>query len=111
MNAPLLAGLFGAWTAVQLALGAFFLQAYFARRREIEYLLFGLVCFSLGVTDLGLTITTADLGWSHFAVASTIAHMGAMSATAFNVHFVVAYVAPVRGSKIAAAIYGLNAVY
>lgn len=111
MNAPLLAGLFGAWTAVQLALGAFFLQAYFARRRELEYLLFGLVCFALAVTDLGLTITTADSGLSHFGLAASIAHAGALAATAFNVHFALAYIAPTRARRVATAVYGLNAVY
>jgi signal transduction histidine kinase len=111
MNAPLLAGLFGAWTAVQLALGAFFLQAYFARRRELEYLLFGLVCFALAMTDLGLTITTADRGMQHFLLASSLAHAGALLATAFNVHFALAYVAPDRAPKFAPVVHALNAFY
>ena len=36
MNTPLLAGLFGAWTAAQIALGGFFFQAFAARKRESE---------------------------------------------------------------------------
>src|ERR1051325_3612726 len=111
MNAPLLAGLFGAWTAVQLALGAFFLQAYFARRREFEYLLFGLVCFALAMTDLGLTITAADRGLEHFVLASSLAHAGALLATAFNVHFALAYVAPARAPKFAPIVHGSNDFY
>lgn len=111
MNAPLLAGLFGAWTAVQLALGAFFLQAYLARRRELEYFLFGLVCFALAMTDLGLTIAAADRGLAHYAIASGIAHAGVFSATALNVHFALAYVAPERVRRVAPIVYALNAFF
>src|ERR1051325_7019165 len=111
MNAPLLAGLFGAWTAVQLALGAFFLQAYLARRRELEYLLFGLVCFALAMTDLGLTITAADRGLEHFRVSYSVAHGGVFSATALNVHFALAYVAPSRVRRIAPLVHFVNAFF
>lgn len=111
MNAPLLAGLFGAWTAVQVALGAFFLQAFFARRREFEYLLFGLVCFALAMTDFGLTITTAGRGLSHFELASSLAHAGALAATALNLHFALAYVAPTRARSVAPFVHSINAVY
>jgi signal transduction histidine kinase len=111
MNAPLLAGLFGAWMAVQVALGAFFLQAYFARRRELEYLLFGLECFALAMTDLGLTITATDLGLSHFEFASGFAHAGALAATALNVHFALTYVASERARKVAPAVHAVNTAY
>jgi signal transduction histidine kinase len=111
MNAPLLAGLFGAWMAVQVALGAFFLQAYFARRRELEYLLFGLVCFALAMTDFGLTITTTDRGVSHFLFASALAHTGALAATGLNVHFALAYVASDRARRFAPVVHSVNALY
>jgi signal transduction histidine kinase len=98
MNTPLLAGLFGAWTAVQIALGAFFLQAFAARRREIEYLLFGLLCFSLALTDAGLTLAYAIRGIEHWMLAAMMANAGAVVSSALNVHFVAAY-SGLRGAR------------
>jgi signal transduction histidine kinase len=94
MNAPVVAGIFSAWSAVQLTVGAFFLQAYTARRRELEYLLFGLVCFGMAVTDAGLTAAAAINGSSHWETAMKVVHAGAIAATAANVHFVFQFVAP-----------------
>ena len=94
MNAPIVCGIFGAWATVQLTVGAFFLLAYTARRRELEYLLFSLVCFCMAVTDGGLAAAAAIRGTEHWAATMKVVHAGAIAATAANVHFVLQFVAP-----------------
>jgi signal transduction histidine kinase len=111
MNAPIVAGLFGAWAAVQLAVGAFFLQAYTARRRELEYLLFGLVCFGMAVSDAGLTMASALHGVTHWESAMKVLHVGSIVATAVNVHFVLEFVAPHRVRRTVPFVYALAATY
>lgn len=91
MNTPFLAGLFSAWTAAQIALGAFFLQAFAARRREKEYLLFGVLCFALALTDAGLTLAYAIRGIDHWLLAAMIANVGVVLSTTLNLHFVANY--------------------
>ena len=111
MNAPLVAGLFGAWAAVQLAVGAFFLQAYTARRREVEYLLFGLVCFGMAVADAGLTVAAGIHGQGHWETVMKVVHVGAIVATALNVHFVMQFVAPHYLRRVVPLAYTLAAAY
>jgi signal transduction histidine kinase len=111
VNSPLLVGLFGAWAAVQVAIGAFFVQAYTARRRELEYLIFSLVCFGLAVTDAGLMLAYATRGLEHWTFAAALTHVGAIVATALNVHFVLEYVAPGWVRRVMPVVYGLAAVY
>ena len=111
MNTPLLVGLFGAWTAVQVAIGAFFLQAYVARRSEREFLLFGLVCFGLAVTDGGLAVTAALHGMEHWQTTAAVSHVAAFFATALNVHFVLQFVAPEKVRRLLPVAYGLATAY
>ncbi|HEX4337863.1 MAG TPA: ATP-binding protein [Polyangiaceae bacterium] len=111
MNAPVVAGIFIAWSAVQLTVGAFFLQAYTARRRELEYLLFALVCFGMAVTDAGLTGAAAIHGSTHWETAMKVVHAGAIAATAANVHFVVQFVAPQYVRRTVPLTYALAAAY
>jgi signal transduction histidine kinase len=111
MNAPLVAGLFGAWAAVQLAVGAFFLQAYTARRRELEYLLFGLLCFGMAITDAGFTAAAVIHGEGHWATVMKIVHTGAIVSTALNVHFVMQFVAPHHVRRAVTLSYSLAAAY
>ncbi len=111
MNSPLIAGLFVGWTAVQLAVGAFFLQAYLARRREVEYLLFALLCLAMAVADAGLTGVSAIHGMSHWLLATTLVHTGALFATALNVHFVFQLVLPKHVPHVSPAAYVVAAAY
>ncbi len=92
MTNPFVTGLFGAWTMVQLAVGVFFLQAYAARRREFEYLLFALVCFALALTDAGLTLHSYFTGLSEWYLPALLTHMGAFLTTGLNVHFIHVFV-------------------
>ncbi|HVU04755.1 MAG TPA: ATP-binding protein [Polyangiaceae bacterium] len=111
MNTPLLAGLFGAWTAAQIALGGFFLQAYFARRKQAEYLLFGILCFSLAATDGGLTLAYAASGLEHWNAASMLANVGAVASTALNLHFVAAYTGSRLARRLVPYMYGAAAAF
>ncbi len=111
MNTPLLAGLFGAWAAVEVAVGTFFLQAYAARRRDAEYFVFGLLCFAIAVTDCGLAGAAAVHGVSQWITASIVTHVGAFASTALNVHFAFQYVAPTRVRRVLPAVYTLAAFY
>lgn len=107
MSNPFLTGLFGAWTMVQVAVGVFFLQAYWARRRESEYLLFALICFALAFTDVGLTLLSYISDLAFWPLASALANIGAFAATALNVHFVSMFVTrgPVRWYVVPAYAY------
>ncbi len=111
MNAPVVAGIFAAWSAVQLTVGAFFLQAYTARRRELEYLLFGNVCFGMSVTDAGLSWAAALHGSVHWELAMKVVHAGAIAATAANVHFVFQFVGPKQVRRWVPVAYGLAGAY
>lgn len=111
MNSPLLAGVFGAWAAAEVALGLFFLQAYAARRREFEYLLFGLVCFSLVVVDAGFALSFAQHDLSKWPLATGIAHAGGFVASAINVHFVLLFAGPRRARKYVPVVYVGAAVF
>ena len=103
MNSPLIAGLFAGWTAVQVAVGVFFVQVYASRRREGEYLLFGFVCFALAVVDAGFSVVPApDPGIpSTGRCRRPMAHAGAFFATALNFHFVLQFVAPAQVRRFA----------
>jgi signal transduction histidine kinase len=110
MNSPLLAGVFGAWAASEVALGLFFFQAYAARRREFEYFLFGLVCFALTVIDAGFAFSFSLHDLEFWPVATGVAHVGGFIASALNFHFVVLFVGPARLKKYVPYVYGVSLV-
>lgn len=105
MNSPLQVGLFGAWAAVQMALGAFFLQAFYARRREQEYLLFSLVCFAYGVADAGYAMAAAAESLSDWSRAARVVHAGLFAGSALTVHFTLGFVAPERAARVTTPVY------
>src|SRR5258708_23889282 len=110
MSNPFVSGLFGAWTTVQIALGAFFLQAYAARRREFEYLLFALVCFALAVTDAGLTLHSYIVDLSDWYIPAVLTHVGAFVATATNIHFVLTLISKRAPRRYVVPAYVYSAV-
>ena len=75
MTGTFLSGVLSAWAAAQLGLGAFFVLAYLAGRRETEYLVFGLLCFSLSVMSMGIAIDYH--GGRHANTASLCDDIGA----------------------------------
>lgn len=109
MSNPFLTGLFGGWTMVQVAVGLFFIQAYWARRRESEYLVFALVCFSLAVTDVGLTLLSYITDLKFWPLAAALTNIGAFAATALNAHFVLTFVTVGRARRFAVFAYVYSA--
>jgi signal transduction histidine kinase len=104
-----LCGVLVAWTIAQVGLGAFFMLAYALGRREVEYLLFGLLCFALAVTTAGISYTYGAP--EHWLIAAHITHAGAIAAVALNLHFVMRYAGVKKTACIASGVYGLGLFY
>jgi len=105
MTTPFLCGMLVAWAIAQVLLGMFFALAYAVRRREVEYLLFGLLCFAIAVT-------TSGAAWGHniatpeeFLSTSAVAHAGAIAASALNLHFVMRYAELKAAPRVALTLY------
>src|SRR6188474_2965729 len=75
----------------QFGLGAFFVLAYFAGRRESEYFVFGLLCFALCVMSIGVSLDYHDGAYPHGILADQIGVSGAIFAGALNVHFALCF--------------------
>ncbi len=91
MTGTFLSGVLSAWTAAQLGLGVFFLLAYFAGRREAEYLLFGLLCFALSLMSLGVAIDYHAGRHANALLSDQISLTGAIFAAVLNVHFALCF--------------------
>ncbi|HEY0464921.1 MAG TPA: hypothetical protein VGC79_11955, partial [Polyangiaceae bacterium] len=91
MSGTFLSGVLSAWAAVQLGLGAFFVLAYFAGRRESEYLVFGVLCVSLSVMSIGVALDYHDGAHPEGILADQISLSGAIFAAALNVHFALCF--------------------
>jgi len=91
MSGTFLSGVLAAWAAAQFGLGAFFVLAYFAGRRESEYFVFGLLCFSLSVLSVGVSLDYHDGAQPHGLLADQIGLSGAIFASALNVHFALCF--------------------
>ena len=91
MSGTFLSGVLCAWAAAQLGMGAFFVLAYFAGRRESEYLVFGVLCFSLSVMSVGVGLDYHDGAHPHGILADQIGLSGAIFAAALNVHFALCF--------------------
>jgi len=93
-----LSGVLGAWAAAQLGLGvffvlAYFVLAYFAGRREAEYLVFGLLCFSLSVLSLGVSLNYHGNGAGSL-LSDQLSLSGGIFAAALSVHFSLCFLGP-----------------
>jgi signal transduction histidine kinase len=93
MSASFFGGVLCAWTIAQLALGVFFVLAHTLGRREIEYLLFGLVCLALSVTTSGIALPYIFDSQQVKLAAARLSFDGALAAAALNLHFVICYAA------------------
>lgn len=91
MSGTYLSGILSAWAAAQLGLGAFFVLAYFAGRRESEYLVFGLLCFSLSVMSVGVAWDYHDGAHTDGIRADQVGLSGVIFAAALNVHFALCF--------------------
>jgi len=91
VSGTFLSGVLCAWAAAQLGMGAFFVLAYFAGRRESEYLIFGVLCFSLSVMSIGVGLDYHEGAHQKGILADQIGMSGAIFAAALNVHFALCF--------------------
>jgi signal transduction histidine kinase len=108
MTAEIGFGMYAAWSVTAFVLALFFAIAFAYRRRDVEFLLFALVCLGVGGHTLGIAgehIASTNAVW--YAVA-VLANTSVLAAAAFNLHFVFRY-ARVRAPRfILWAIYGIT---
>ena len=88
MNSQFVAGLDTAWAIAVFGLGLFFAASYLFRRRDVEYLLFAVLCGALGVFTTGMALGYDSVGYDQWRWAANIAHAGILAAAAVNLHFV-----------------------
>jgi len=91
VSGTFLSGVLCAWAAAQLGMGAFFVLAYFAGRREPEYSVFGVLCFALSVMSIGVGLDYHDGTQPHGILADQIGLSGAIFAAPLNVHFALCF--------------------
>ncbi len=106
-----LSGMLAASTLAQVAIGAFFVLAYSLGRREGEYLLFGLLCFTLAVATAGISYAYGAHTDTSWVISTPITHTGAIAAAALNLHFVMRYARRREGTAVAIAAYVLGGAY
>ena len=111
MTGTFLSGILAAWAAAQLGLGAFFVLAYFAGRRESEYFVFGLLCCALSVMSVGVAIDYHDGRQAAGIWADQLGLSGVIFAAALNVHFALCFSIEPRRFRFVWPLYGLAALF
>lgn len=111
MSVPLMVGILGACVAAQIAVGVFFFMAYAAERREIEYLLFGLLCLAVATLAVGVTLSYATDWRVASLIGARLGAAGGVLAAALHAHFVLAYVRHRDAGRISAGVYALALAY
>lgn len=111
MTGTYLSGILSAWAAAQLGLGAFFVLAYFAGRREAEYLVFGLLCFSLSVMSVGVAMDYHDGQKAQGILSDQIGLSGVIFAAALNVHFALCFLGTKRRFRHVLPLYLLATLF
>jgi signal transduction histidine kinase len=111
MSGEVLAGVVGAWSVTNAALGLYFVMAFVLGRRERELLLFSLLCFSFSVASFGVAIDFFSVDRSDFARADRIAHAGFIVAAAFNVHFALEFARIGRATRVAVVLYAVAVLF
>lgn len=111
MTASFLSGIFASWAASQVLVGLFFVLAFARGRRESEYLLFGLVSFTIAIVTAGVALAYAATDTDAWLRGAMLAHAGAILAPALNLHFVMRYAQLGIAGRIAAGCYTLTFFY
>ena len=115
MNAPFLCGTIAAWAAAQVALAIFFALVYGlgrrARRREPEYLLFGLLCCALAITSAGLAWSYAITDAAGWLNAMVLGHVGAIACTGIGLHLAFYYAGVSVPRPLLIAVYSIALVF
>ncbi|HEY2408249.1 MAG TPA: ATP-binding protein [Polyangiaceae bacterium] len=107
VSGTFLAGVLSAWALVQLGLCVFFVLAFFLGRRELEYLLFGLLCCSLGVMSAGIALDYFGGRNADHVLPLRLAMTGVILAPAFNVHFAACFARLKTHLRLALPLYVL----
>jgi signal transduction histidine kinase len=107
VTAAYLSGILTAWCFTQLALGAFFALAHLVSRRERDLALFALMCLSLAYHSASSARANLAQTILERYEAVTGVMSAALLATAFNLHFVLAYAGVARRRKIVIVTYVL----
>jgi signal transduction histidine kinase len=110
MDAVLLSGILAGWAATQIVLGVYLVLAGSMERREVEYLLFGLSCFALAMTSAGAAwiYFGGKASWTH---GMMLLHVGAIAASALNLHFAMCYSGMRPSRRLLAGLYSLAAIF
>jgi signal transduction histidine kinase len=107
MTGPFLAGAVSAWTISHLALGLYFLLAYLLGRREREFLLFSLLCFSLSIASAGVALDYVASDPENDLYADTLVHAGVILAATLNVHFALEFARVRQATRVVGVLYAL----
>ena len=88
MNSQFVAGLDFAWAIAVFGLGLFFGASYLIRRRNTEYLLFSVLCGTLGLFATGMALGYDADTYDGWLWAANLTIAGGLAAAAVNLHFV-----------------------
>ena len=111
VTSPFLSGVLAAWAVATVALGLFFVLAYYVRRRESEYLLFGILCGAIAVATVGLSMTYGASDLEMRKLGAHLGYAGVIFAGTLNLHFVMTYARMARAHRIALVLYVVMGFY
>ncbi|MEO8899925.1 MAG: histidine kinase N-terminal 7TM domain-containing protein, partial [Polyangiaceae bacterium] len=111
MSGTFLSGVLSAWAAAQLGLGAFFVLAYFAGRRESEYFVFALLCFSLSLMSIGVAMDYHEGRHAQGILSDQVGLSGVIFAAALNVHFALCFLGIKQRFRLVWPLYLLASVF
>src|SRR5690348_11089013 len=106
-----LAGIVSAWSMVQVGLGIYFMLAYLVGRREREFFLFSLLCFSFSVGSIGIAYDYVATTPQAHHTSDLIVYSGMILAPAFNAHFAMEFAEYPPRRRIAVAMYAAAVVF
>lgn len=81
------AGAFAAWCVTYVSVGGYFVGAFVIRRKDIDFLVFGLLTLSLAIHSAGLGLHYANPTPEVWTVPHVMANAGALVAATLAVHF------------------------
>ncbi len=111
MTSPFLSGVLATWAVATVGLGLFFILAYYVRRRESEYLLFGILCGAISIATIGMSMTHGATDLSMRMLGARLGHAGVIFAGTLNLHFVMTYARIARANQIALLLYAVVGFY
>jgi signal transduction histidine kinase len=111
MHNGVLTGVFGAWCVAYLLMGLSFVGAYLGRRKDAEYLVFGLLTLALALLSAGLAAQYETPDAERWRWAHLTANTGAIAAVALGVHFGLLVRGSDRPRRILGPVYAVATVF